>query len=484
VRGRLFVVLAVVAGLAGCGSSASQNSDIQRPSRTPIQLPTGPHGQGIGDPYYPDDGNLGYDVLRYDVTLRYQPKPASIVATTVVTARAASRLPRFDLDLRGLTVDHVLVGRRLARFKRSFAHELVITPAAPVARGAGFRTTIRYHGRLGPIRDAGRGGWHRATTPGSGFIAGEPHSCTAWYPCNDHPSDKARFALTATVPRPFSVVSNGIQLPTRNVGTGLRTFRWRLDAPTTTYLTTMYVDKLIFRRSTLAAGRALGGRSRISVFGQKPGAALARDAKLPKILAFLASKFGPYPAPTAGGVFVDANFGYSLETYTRPLFTKRVDLSTIVHENAHQWWGDHVSMERWRDICLNECIASYAQWLWDEHNGADLDQRYRAQVKNYRDAFTRPLYDMGPGHEFDYEGVYFKGQWFLHALRRKVGSDQFFAALKQIQHDYADRNLSMRGLRDAFEKNTGVDLTGFWDEWVLHTGVPSDANLYPGSLAH
>jgi aminopeptidase N len=475
---------AATVGRSSTGSGPATNTPVGGTrSTTEVLTPAGPHGQGIGDPYYPDDGNHGYDVLRYDVIVTYRPSPASIVATTIVTARATSRLSRFDLDLRGFTVDSVAVGGRSARFERTFAYELVTTPAAPVARGATFRTTVRYHGRLEPIRGGPVvGGWHPATTPGSGFIAGEPHSCTAWYPCNDHPSDKARFTLTATVPRPFSVVSNGVELPVRQPLTGMQTFRWSLDAPTATYLTMMYIDKLTFERSTLPGGSALRGVGVVSAFGPRPGRAVRREAKLPKILAFLASKFGPYPAPAAGGVFVDASFGFSLETYTRPTFTKNVDVTTIVHENAHQWWGDHVSIERWRDICLNECMASYAQWLWDEHNGADLDKRYRSQVKDFRSVFDRPLYGMGPGHEFDFEGVYFKGQWFLHALRRKLGSDAFFGALQQVQRDYADRNLSMIGLRDALEKDTGVDLTSFWNEWVLHTGIPSDANLYPGSL--
>jgi aminopeptidase N len=320
-------------------------------------------------------------------------------------------------------------------------------------------------------------GWHRATTPGSGFIAGEPHSCTAWYPCNDHPLDKARFALDATVPRPLSMMSNGSQLPTVDHGR-TRTFRWRLDVPTTTYLTTMYVDKLTFQRSTLPDGVPV-----VSAYGPNPHAAVHRESKLPSIVSFLSSKFGRYPAPAAGGVFIGAKFGFSLETYTRPMFTKGIGVSTIVHENAHQWWGDHVSIRHWRDVCLNECFASYAQWMWDERNGADLDKRYREDVTRQPLVFKYPLYDMGPGHEFDGPGVYYKGQWFMHALRSKLGTSAFFAGLRQIQRQYANRNLSMLGLRDTLEKDTGVDLTSFWRDWVLHTGIPSHANLYPGGLA-
>jgi aminopeptidase N len=465
-------LLVVALAVSGCGSTTSSTKHIPT-----VSIPI-PHGQGIGDPYYPDDGNLGYDVLRYHVALTYHPTSTSIDASTLVTARATRRLSRLDLDLTGFAVDSVRVNHRPARFTRAFIHELVIRPLRAIRDGTVFAVRVNYHGPLRLLPDQQvASGWHHATAPGSGFIAGEPHSCTAWYPCNDHPLDKARFALDATVPRPFSVVSNGSQLPTLNHGR-MRTFRWRLDAPTTTYLTMMYVDRLTFQRSVLP-----GGVKVVSAFGPHPGAAVGREARLPAILSFLSSKFGPYPAPSAGGVFIDARFGFSLETYTRPMFTRGIGVSTIVHENAHQWWGDHVSIRHWRDVCLNECFASYAQWLWDEHNGANLDHRYRDDVTKYAQVFKYPLYDMGPGHEFDGPGVYFKGQWFLHALRNKLGTAAFFSALREIQRTYANRNLSMIGLRDRLEKDTGVDLTSFWHDWVLQTGVPSAANLYPGHLA-
>ncbi len=470
---RLVAAAAVVALLASCGGPAARD----RPRALAVAAHV--HGQGIGDPYYPDDGNLGYDVVRYDVALRYHPSGTSISASTLVTARASTRLPSFDLDLRGLHVDRVNVDGTPAAFVRRPVHELVITPAQPIGAGATFRARVTYHGQMaldtsGPVDS----GWHSATTPGSGFIAGEPHSCTSWYPCNDHPIDKAEFSLRATVPKPFSVISNGDQLPTVDRTGTLRTFRWRLREPTATYLTMMYVDKLRFEHTRLPDGVPI-----VNAYGPGPSGAPRREAQLPAILAFLSARFGPYPAPGAGGVFVDASFGFSLETFTRPTYTKNVDVSTIVHENAHQWWGDNVSIERWRDICLNECFASYAQWMWAEHNGADLDAMYRSQVEHYPGAFRYPLYDMGRGHEFDFEGVYFKGQWFLHALRSKLGTRQFFAALRTIQRSHVNGHLSMVGLRDALEAQTGVDLTSFWDDWVFHTGKPSNANLYPGGLA-
>ncbi|MBA3232951.1 MAG: M1 family metallopeptidase [Propionibacteriales bacterium] len=438
---------------------------------------------GVGDPYYPSDGNPGYDVKSYAVRLSYFPAAQTIRAKTTVRAVTTKKLRTFHLDLDRLRVDSIKVNGRRATWSRSgrHGHELVVTTARRLDARSPLVSVVTYHGKPGAEPDGSvPSGWFDARTRGGGFIAGEPHSCTFWYPCNDHPIDKARFALTATVPRPFSVVSVGRQLSTiakmRN-GKPVRTFRWRLGERTATYLTTVYIDRLAFERSRLADGTAV-----ISAYGPKPGSATRFEAKLPEILRVLSRRWGRYPAPQAGGIFVSGEVPFSLETFTRPVYSQGAGVQTIAHENGHQWWGDNVSVRRWRDICLNECLASYSQWLWDEHNGKDLDRRYHRQVRrNGPSVFELPLYDMGAGHEFD-SAVYYKGKWFVHALRHKIGGQHFFAAMRQIQAARAGGNMSMLQLRDVLQAKTGTDLTSFWGDWVLNTGRPSDANLFPGGL--
>ncbi len=480
---RRTVTLACCSAVLLCAVGCSGGGSDPGPTRPTELQPSPATGQGIGDAYYADDGNLGYDVSGYHVRLTYDPDDASMKARTVIRAVASAyRLSSFHLDLLGLEVTAVTVDGGVATFTRTDAHELVVTPRKPIAPGADFRTRVTYHGKPGVDPVGGvRSGWFDAATPGGGFIAGEPHSCTLWYPCNDHPTDKATFRLTATVPKPFKVVSVGAQGATTSAtladGTAARTFRWVLAEPTATYLTTIYIDQLTFERSTLADGTPV-----VSAYGPHPEGAPGREAKLPEILDVLADAWGPYPAPQAGGIFVNGDVPFSLETFTRPIYTEGADVETIVHENAHQWWGDNVSIRRWKDICLNECLASYSVWLWHEAHGADLDARYHAAVDRGGDWLSYPLYDMGPGHEFDGPGVYYKGTFFLHALRRKLGDEAFFSALRGIQHDYDGGNLSMNGLRDQLESRSGTDLTSFWDEWVIHTGKPSPPNLYPGPL--
>ena len=342
------------------------------------------------------------------------------------------------------------------------------------------RRNRRFVANAQPLLDQGRVFIAVGAAPGAGLLEGEPHGCATWFPCNDHPTDKARYRLAITVPRPLAAVAVGVEGVTtsdRRHGVAVRTFRWRMPEPTSTYMVGWYVDRLTVERSHLPSGVPV-----LSAYGPDAAAAMRREARLPEILRVLARRWGPYPAPTAGGIFVDGPIPYELETYGRPVLSTGTGLLTIVHENGHQWWGDHIALHRWKDICFNECLASYSEWIWREHRGTDLDRFYHRGVRRGgADLFAGRLFDMGAGHEFD-APVYVKGAFFVHALRNKIGDARFFRAMRTIQHRRGGGVLSMNGWRTALERLTGVDLTSFWHEWVLTTGRPSRANLFPGSL--
>jgi aminopeptidase N len=154
----------------------------------------------------------------------------------------------------------------------------------------------------------------------------------------------------------------------------------------------------------------------------------------------------------------------------------------VVHENAHQWYGNSVSVKEWRDICLNECFASYAQWLWNEaKEGVNLDDEYRTQVARSTDRlWSGKLYDMGAGNEFS--AVYEKGPLALHALRRQIGEDAFNRVLKEWPTKHKDSNASWPEFEEFVQDIAGQDLSAFFDAWFDGTTQPADKFLYPGPL--
>ena len=442
---------------------------------------------GIGDPYYPLAGNGGYQVDSYDINLSYDPSSNALQSTAQIkgTVTGADGLSQFNLDLQPtMTVTAVTVNGAPATFTHDDA-ELVITTATLLPAASDLAVEVTYAGSPGAIPGGtggtSDGGWYR-TASGGAFAAGEPASASAWYPVNEHPADTATFAVTAIVPEGWDVISNGLQqtdgLP--DPGAGKAVFRWQLSDAVASYLTTIYIDQFSLVEDTLSDGKPIVSAIAPSVPGDQD---VAMSTK--RIIDVLSGYFGPYPFEAAGGIFVGEPIGFALETATRPVMSARADdLDTFVHELSHQWFGDDVTIERWSDICLNECFASYGPWLWNaEVNGEDLDATWKQQMSELanRAAFWRsPLVDMGPGREFT--RVYDRGPLALHALRAEIGDDAFFRILKEWPATFGGKNASFDDLETMVSTVAGRDMTPFMDAWFRGTTVPPEEFRYPGNL--
>lgn len=465
-----------LSGLLGVAVAGALVSALTGPATA--EPPTDPlaGSPGLGDPYYPMDGNGGYDVDHYDVTVDYDPPSRLLTGTTRIDAHATQALHSFNLDYSGPAVRSVTVNNLPAGFDRHGEHELTVVPALPVLPGLPFTVTVQYQGTA--VNTDGEG-WTIADSGGA-FAAGEPHSASTWYPLNDTPLDKATFSLHATVPREWEVVSNG-RRTSNTVAGATRTVDWESRQPVLGYLTTIAIDKFNFLEQRRANGTPL-----LSAFA--PGAAKNRqtETRLPEILDFTENLYGPYPFDAAGGIYVDTELKFSLETQTRPIYAPWTDLNTVVHEVAHQWWGDSVSVRQWSDICLNECFASYtADYLWPERvEGEDVDAMYAETIAEWRDKpefWDIPLQNPGAGNEFT--SVYYRGPLFLHALRKQLGDDVFFRAIHEFAQIHAYGNTSMPEFRHFIQSKTPTtDLTAFFAAWLDHPTPPQDQYLFPGTL--
>ncbi|WP_031467971.1 M1 family metallopeptidase [Sciscionella sediminilitoris] len=440
-----------------------------------------PGSDGLGDPYYPQDGNGGYDVSHYDISFSYDPPSKKLEATTRITARAEQDLSAFNLDLSGLTVDGITVDGKDAKWSRSGEHELTVTPETPLSQQHPFTVEVRYGGTPKPIKDPalGENGWQYGDN-GAAFAAGEPHGAATWFPVNDSPLDKATYSVSGTLPKPWTMIANGRETGTSpGPGKDKQTFKWAEPVPMASYLATVGIDKWTMEKDKLADGTPV-----VSSYAPgTPEATKQAEHKLPEVLDFLSSKFGKYPMDAAGGIFVGTGIGFSLETQTRPVYSKDMgDLDTIIHENAHQWWGDSVSVHHWKDVCLNECFASYAPWLWDEaKDGADLNKRYDQKLAEHngdKAFWAQKLYDPGKGKEFT--GVYDKGPLALHALRHAIGDDAFFRILEEWPAAHRDKNASWAEFEKYVQQVSGKDLRGFFDAWFHGATVPGKEYLHPG----
>ena len=425
---------------------------------------------GVGDPYFPLAGNGGYHVAHYGLTLRYEPAGRHLSGKAVLTARATQRLTRFDLDFKGMKITGLTVDHVKAAYRRD-GQELVVTPHRPLHKGQSFRVTVTYDGTPGPVTDpdGSPDGW--IPTDDGAFVAGEPQGAMTWFPANNHPLDKSSYDFTITVPEDRTAVANGILLG-RSTKNGRTTFRWRQTAPMAAYLATATVGKFQVNQYTTRDGI----RVYDAVDPREATAAAPVLKQLPSVLEWESKLFGPYPYRAAGSIVDHApNVGYALETQSRPVYDQAPGLSTLVHENAHQWFGDSVSLTSWKDIWLNEGFATYAEWLYTEQHGGA-----RAQ-KTFDTLYARPASDPlwafppgNPGSGANIFGtpVYARGAMALHALRTTVGDPVFFRILRA----WADRHRHGNGTTAQFERlaesKSGKDLGQLFTTWLYAQGKP------------
>ncbi|MET9852405.1 M1 family metallopeptidase [Streptomyces sp. NPDC006450] len=439
-----------------------------------------PGASGVRDPFFPKAGNGGYQVEHYSLDLDYDPADGRLDATAVITARAEQGLSSFNLDLSGLEVESVSVQGEGARFNRT-GNELTVRPAEDLERGEVFRTEVDYSGRPRTLTDpdGSEEGWI-VTPDGKGAVGvGEPVGSMAWFPGNHHPSDKATYDVTVTVPGGYEAVSNGELRSRTEEDDGRTAFAWHSAEPMASYLATVAVGKF-----EVTTGRTASGIPVYTVVapGEEAasGAALAR---LPEMVEWGVKRFGPYPFSTTGAIVLPArSLGYALETQTRPVFSGAPGSQELVlHELAHQWFGNSVSPKSWKDMWLNEGFATYAEWLWSEdHGGPSAQQRFDAYVAGDTDvdgeagsdwdAFP-PAAPRSP-EEISGSPVYGRGAMVLHRVRQEVGDEKFFALVRGWAADHRHGNVSTADFTAYAEKRTGRDLTEVWDVWLYGKDRP------------
>ncbi len=430
-----------------------------------------PGGSGVRDPFFPKAGNGGYDVGHYDLTLDYTPATRHLTGTAVITARATKDLSAFDLDLAGLHVDSVDVEGKQARFNRA-GQELTVRPHDDLSRGETFRTTVHYSGTPQTLTDpdGSKEGW--LPTADGALGLGEPVGSMAWFPGNHHPSDKASYDITVTVPQGLQAVSNG-ELAEQSTKGGRTSWHWHTAQPMASYLAAVAVGHFDIARTTGPHGLPI-------LTAVDPTQAKASEqalAQLPEVIKWEETNFGPYPFSSTGAI-VDRpdDAGYALETQNRPFFPGAPDTGTLVHELAHQWYGDSVTPRSWQDMWLNEGFATYAEWLWQEdHGGKSAQQTFMDYYNGDDEAVWAypPAKPPSAAHISD-SPVYQRGAMVLQKIRQKVGDDTFYDIVQGWAATHRHGSASTADFTAYVEKKAPhKDFTGIWKDWLYGDGKPA-----------
>ncbi|GGK67954.1 peptidase [Planomonospora parontospora subsp. parontospora] len=479
------VLLCTTTGTAACsspggdGGSSSPATGRTVPSGATAPqpdgtgaLPPGAGAPGIGDPDFPSDGNGGYDVARYRLVLGYDPATRHLSGTAGIRAKATQELTRFNLDLSGFTVGRVTVDGRAAAFERS-GTELTVIPGRPLPEGADFTVEVAYAGEPKPVTGSSNlGTYGFIPTRDGAFVTCEPNGAKTWFPGNDHPADKALYEFEITVPEGITALANGELTGEPVTRGGKTTYSWREDHPMVTYLATMTLGKF-----TLREGRTASGIKNLAAVDPRFRGSLDKLYTLSgKITDYWATVFGPYPFSSTGGVVDDFSAGYALENQTKPMYGGfSPGEGIIAHELAHQWFGNSLSIKRWKDLWLNEGFATYAEWLWEEHQGdATAEQTFRL---HYAAPAGDAIWKYAPGRarpdDLFNDSVYTRGGMTLHALRRKIGDRDFFELLKTWNREHRYGYVTTEEFTALAEKISGKDLDALFDAWLFQESKPA-----------
>lgn len=432
----------------------------------------------------------GIDVIHYVFRLGLTDASNEISGETTITVRyLRDGVADLTLDLaspaggRGMTVQSVRKGGPIdtpgpADDNIVFMHadnrlRLVLPPQSKA--GHEQTLTIRYRG----IPDRGLGIGNNIHGERTFFANNWPNQVRHWLPMIDHPYDKATGEFVVSAPNQYQVVANGVLLEEIDLPNGARRTHWKQSVPIASWLHTLGVARFTAHH----AGGVEGVPLQTWVFPQdrEAGLRLFEDTSR-RAMRFFASTIGPYPYEKLANIQATGFTGGT--EYASAIFYSEKNVATgrgpVVHEIAHQWFGDSVTERDWDDVWLSEGFATYFALLFTEHDeGRDAFaselQRNRTTVLQLEKQLPdtpvvhRNLADMTKVLN---NLVYQKGGWVLHMLRQEVGNEHFWTAIREYYRRYRDSNASTAELRAVFEQVSGKRLDGFFTQWLNRPGAP------------
>jgi len=474
--------------LAGCSSTPEPRPDVVAPADARAGSsadPTVPivsdriepdltlaESTPVEDSVYPAVGGPDVDALLYDLDLAWQPRQRRLTGTATITFRAARDAPRFTLDLAAplevasLTLD----GSDAAYTHRG--KDLVVKHG--IVDDRQHQLVISYTGKPRPVpapttrRDFSTLGF-TVTDRGEVWTMQEPYGAYSWYPVNDQPADKALYDISVTAPDPWTGVANG-RLVADTTQDGQRTTEFQLDEPASSYLITLAIGDYAHSSGTSKSGVTLD-------YWYPRGQPLVLDAMTAAHAAidWIEARLGPYPFSSAGIVATDSMS--AMETQTMITIGNNDYVrspAVLVHELVHQWFGDQVSPADWRDVWLNEGMTMLMQALWEsDHKGDRIGvtiDRWRGTDQGLRDEYGPPgAYDEA---QFGGSNIYYSPALMWNELRLELGDDEFFRIARSWLAAYDNQSVTRDDIYAHWEKETGLELSAFFDAWILGGTTP------------
>jgi aminopeptidase N len=441
---------------------------------------------GYGDTY---PKNLNIDIQHYQFKLWLSDKHDSIRAEATVILnfkKAGIQLVRLDLTNtslelqgKGMTVISITSNEKSLSFSHR-SNELLIT-IPPSLVGKQLSITIKYQG----VPDAGLAIKQNRYNDRSFFSDNWPDLGHHWLPLVDHPYDKATCEFIVTAPSHYKVVSNGLLQEESLLIDGNKLTHWKQSVPIAPWLFVLGVADFAVQYVDSFEGKSI----ETWVYRQDRDAGFYDFATPTKqVLSFFSEYVGPFAYEKLANIQSNNSTGgmeaASAIMYSENSVSGRRDArwqDVIVHELAHQWFGDAVTESDWDDVWLSEGFATYFTLLFAEHNkGRD---EFVAGLKSSREQISKYLtknQDSPIVHNqlSDMAKVtstltYQKGAWTLHMLRDLLGDVNFKKGIQSYYKKYFNANATTADFRFEMEQASGLDLQSFFTQWLYQDGLPN-----------
>jgi len=416
-------------------------------------------------------GQTDYNVTYYSVTIDVDVPGQQIFGDVGIHGLATvAELTEIPIDLTSnLIIDSVYITGKTLAYSRS-GNVVTITLDESLNRGESFAFNIVYHGQP---QGGGLEGFSFDSRLGYPVVTtlSEPYMARSWWPCKDRPDDKCdSLDSYITCDTALFCASNGLLEDTTRHGDGTWTFHYRVRYPITTYLFSLAISKYTIWTNWYHYSAVDSMPIVHHVYPDRYAYSLPRWSVTPYAIGVFAEIFGEYPFLNEKYGHANFEWGGGMEHQTVTSMTSTwfgFDTNTVVHELAHQWWGDMITCNNWHEIWLNEGFASYSEALYYEvANGPAkfhehmFDMEYHAVGQIYRQDTTDAwgIFD---------NIVYDKGAWVLHMLRHVVGDENFFDILRAYYNsEYQHADATTEQFKNICESVSGQELDYFFDQWI------------------
>ncbi len=425
----------------------------------------------------------GVDAVNYVFRLTLSDDTDEIVGEATIDLRfIKDNLTDFMLDLasvnggKGMSVSEVQSGNAPLRFTHE-ADRLRIMLGSTSKAGERRQFTLKYRG----VPAAGLRILKNKFGERCFFSENWPNSARQWLPMIDHPYDKATSEFIIIAPVKYQVVANGLLQEETDLGDGRRLTHWKQSVPIASWLNAIGVAQFAVHHAGLVKGVEL----QTWVYHQERTTGPAWfETKSRQAIEFFSEQIGPYSYEKLANVEA-AGFGGGTEHasaifYGENSILTRPDTGLVAHEIAHQWFGNSVTEKDWDDVWLSEGFATYFTLLVAEHyEGRDA---FVAGLKRSREQVFS-LEKQSPGVAVLHDNladmkkvlnriIYQKGGWTLHMLRHRMGTEKFWAGIRDYYQRYRNGSASTEDFRRVMEEHCGQELSWFFQQWLARAGSP------------